>query len=119
MLHELAKHTGRWLIGGSIPERDEAGKLYNTSCGGAFFVTDKIPLEMFSAKAAWLLVTWLRTVWNPQGEMVAKYRKMHLFDIDIPGEGLASGWTESSTASQAFHSTFVLQAGSPSKSPRR
>lgn len=31
MLHELAKKTGKWLIGGSIPERDEAGKLYNTA----------------------------------------------------------------------------------------
>lgn len=24
------------------------------------------------------------TVWNPEGKLVAKYRKMHLFDIDIP-----------------------------------
>ena len=27
-----------------------------------------------------------RTVWNPDGKMVAKYRTMHLFDIDIPGQ---------------------------------
>jgi len=56
MLHELAKETKKWLIGGSIPERDGAGKLYNTC-----------------------------TVWNPEGKMVTKFRKMHLFDIDIPG----------------------------------
>lgn len=33
MLHELAKETGKWLIGGSIPERDDAGRIYNTWCG--------------------------------------------------------------------------------------
>merc|ERR1712093_78811 len=57
MLHELAKETKKWLIGGSIPERDGAGKLYNTC-----------------------------TVWNPEGKMVTKFRKMRLFDIDIPGD---------------------------------
>lgn len=31
LLHELAKGTQKWLIGGSIPERDAQGKLYNTS----------------------------------------------------------------------------------------
>lgn len=30
MLHEVSKEMRKWLIGGSIPERDEAGKLYNT-----------------------------------------------------------------------------------------
>lgn len=31
-----------------------------------------------------------RTIWNPSGKMVAKYRKMHLFDVDIPGTPKAS-----------------------------
>ena len=44
-------------IGGSIPERDSKNALFNTC-----------------------------TVWNPNGEMIAKHRKMHLFDIDIPGK---------------------------------
>lgn len=47
------------LVGGSIPERATEGgaeRLYNTL-----------------------------TVWSPDGQMVAKHRKMHLFDIDIPG----------------------------------
>ncbi|CAE6457383.1 unnamed protein product [Rhizoctonia solani] len=57
VLSEMAKETGKWLLGGSIPERDESdGKLYNTA-----------------------------TVYNPQGELVAIHRKVHLFDIDIPG----------------------------------
>ncbi|KAF5301208.1 hypothetical protein FQA39_LY10794 [Lamprigera yunnana] len=54
-LSKAAKDTNVYIIGGSIPERDD-GKLYNTC-----------------------------TVWNPQGQIIAKYRKMHLFDIDIPG----------------------------------
>ncbi|KAJ7694077.1 carbon-nitrogen hydrolase [Mycena rosella] len=56
MLSSVAKETKTWLIGGSIPERD--GKnLYNTC-----------------------------TVYNPEGKLVATHRKVHLFDIDIPGK---------------------------------
>jgi predicted amidohydrolase len=54
-LSELARGEGVYLIGGSIPEV-EGDKLYNT----AF-------------------------VFNPKGEVIAKNRKTHLFDIDIPG----------------------------------
>jgi len=55
-LSKKAKERGIWIIGGSIPERD-GEKLYNTC-----------------------------TVYNPAGEIVAKHRKVHLFDIDIPGK---------------------------------
>lgn len=54
-LSKAAKELGVFVIGGSIPERDQ-DKLYNTC-----------------------------TVWGPQGDLIAKHRKMHLFDIDIPG----------------------------------
>ncbi|TFK53225.1 carbon-nitrogen hydrolase [Heliocybe sulcata] len=59
MLSGAAKETGIWLIGGSIPERDasDGSKLYNTC-----------------------------TVYSPQGELVTIHRKIHLFDIDIPGK---------------------------------
>ncbi|KAJ3569180.1 hypothetical protein NP233_g5223 [Leucocoprinus birnbaumii] len=58
MLSSAAKETKTWLIGGSIPERDEQdGNIYNTC-----------------------------TVYNPEGELVATHRKVHLFDIDIPGK---------------------------------
>jgi len=58
MLSGAAKETGTWLIGGSIPERDPSdSKLYNTT-----------------------------TVYSPTGELVAVHRKVHLFDIDIPGK---------------------------------
>ncbi|XP_034268332.1 omega-amidase NIT2 isoform X2 [Pantherophis guttatus] len=55
-LSNIAKECGIYLIGGSIPE-DDAGKLYNTC-----------------------------TAFGPDGTMLAKYRKIHLFDIDVPGK---------------------------------
>lgn len=58
MLSAAAKETGTWLVGGSIPERDAVdGKVYNTA-----------------------------TVYSPRGELIALHRKLHLFDIDIPGK---------------------------------
>ena len=55
MLSDLAKELKILLIGGSIPERCE-DKIYNTS-----FIFD-----------------W-------EGKLVGKHRKMHLFDIDVAG----------------------------------
>ncbi|XP_060090573.1 omega-amidase NIT2 [Heteronotia binoei] len=55
-LSEVAKECNIYLIGGSIPEED-AGKLYNTC-----------------------------TVFGPDGAMLAKHRKIHLFDINVPGK---------------------------------
>ena len=58
MLSGVAKEANVVLVGGSIPERDEAsGKLYNTSL-----------------------------VFDKQGRIIAVHRKLHLFDIDIPGK---------------------------------
>ncbi|KAJ7940915.1 carbon-nitrogen hydrolase [Mycena leptocephala] len=58
MLSNVAKESKTWLIGGSIPERDTDGEhVYNTC-----------------------------TVYNPDGDLVAMHRKVHLFDIDIPGK---------------------------------
>ncbi|TYZ65353.1 hypothetical protein PybrP1_012677 [[Pythium] brassicae (nom. inval.)] len=55
-LAELAAQLQIFLIGGSIPEKD-AGRVYNTS-----------------------------VVFSPTGEILAKHRKVHLFDIDVPGK---------------------------------
>lgn len=55
-LVNAAKENSIYLIGGSIPEEDN-GKLYNTC-----------------------------TVYNPSGECIAKHRKIHLFDINVPGK---------------------------------
>lgn len=50
-----AKKFGVYVVGGSIPEL-EGDKVYNTC-----------------------------TVWGPHGDMIAKHRKIHLFDINVPG----------------------------------
>lgn len=55
MLSQAAKENACWLVGGSICE-EENGCYYNTSF-----------------------------VYDPQGQCVAKHRKVHLFDIDIKG----------------------------------
>jgi len=56
-LVHMAKSNGILLIGGSIPERDASGKLYNTCL-----------------------------VIDAAGNIIAKHRKIHLFDIDVPGK---------------------------------
>lgn len=55
-LSEIAKENKILLVGGSIPELGEDGKIYNTS-----------------------------VTFNRNGEIIGKHRKVHLFDIDIPG----------------------------------
>lgn len=53
MLSELARELGIFIVGGSIPER--GGKyLYNTS-----------------------------PVFDPRGRLIARHRKMHLFDVSL------------------------------------
>lgn len=54
-LSQLAKEKKILLIGGSIPELGDDGKIYNTS-----------------------------VTFNREGEIIGKHRKVHLFDIDIP-----------------------------------
>lgn len=54
MLKSASGECKVYIIGGSIPEADD-GSVYNTSC-----------------------------VFNPNGEMIAKYRKTHLFDVELP-----------------------------------
>ncbi|XP_074335484.1 omega-amidase, chloroplastic-like isoform X2 [Apium graveolens] len=56
MLSEVARTLNITIVGGSIPERS-GDKLYNTCC-----------------------------VFDTDGKLKARHRKIHLFDIDIPGE---------------------------------
>ncbi|THD23943.1 Omega-amidase NIT2-A [Fasciola hepatica] len=56
-MSEVAKNHRIWLVAGSIPERGTDGKLYNCS-----------------------------VTFDPTGRLVGTYRKLHLFDIDIPGQ---------------------------------
>ena len=54
-LSKIAQECGVYLVGGSMPEQ-EGDRIYNTCF-----------------------------VFSPDGEQIAKHRKVHLFDIDIPG----------------------------------
>ncbi|MFM9073665.1 MAG: carbon-nitrogen hydrolase family protein, partial [Cyanobium sp.] len=56
MVARLARRHGVSVIAGSIPERAADGRLTNTA-----------------------------TVIDPQGRLLAKHRKVHLFDVDVPG----------------------------------
>ena len=54
---EIADRESIFLLAGSFPERSTpAGKVYNTS-----------------------------VLLGPEGEIIATYRKIHLFDVEIPG----------------------------------
>jgi predicted amidohydrolase len=57
-LRELATRHGVWIVGGGIPERvpGDERRAYNTA-----------------------------VVVDPRGALAARYRKIHLFDVDIPG----------------------------------
>ena len=69
-LSELAKEAKTYLVGGSIPEYwEETKKYYNTSL-----------------------------TFDPSGKLLATHRKVHLFDIDIPGK-------------ISFHESEVLSPG--------
>lgn len=56
MLSEAARELGIFIVGGSIPEADEDGKIYNTCF-----------------------------IFDAEGHQIGKHRKAHLFDIDIEG----------------------------------
>jgi len=56
-LKEISKRLGVYIIAGSIPERGPEDKIFNTCL-----------------------------VLNKNGEIIAQFRKVHLFDIDIPGK---------------------------------
>ena len=68
MLSEMAAKLGKIIVGGSISELD-GDRVYNTSF-----------------------------VFDGQGKIIAKHRKMHLFDIDVKG-------------GQSFKESLVLSAG--------
>ncbi|GLT75968.1 hypothetical protein SLA2020_476560 [Shorea laevis] len=74
MLSEVSRRLKITIVGGSIPER-YGDKLYNTCC-----------------------------VFGSDGKLKVKHRKIHLFDIDIPGE---ITFTESETLTAGESLTIV------------
>ena len=71
-LAAMARELGLYLAGGSVPEL-EGDKVYNTCY-----------------------------LFSPQGEELARHRKVHLFDIDVPG-------------GQRFKESDTLAAGTRSR----
>ena len=55
-LAAIARERGMWIVGGSVIERD-GERIHNTS-----------------------------TLFDRDGELVARYRKIHLYDVDLPGQ---------------------------------
>ena len=73
LLSRVAREEGLWVVGGSIPERD-GEKVYNTCF-----------------------------IYDPNGNRVARHRKLHLFDIDLPGKVTVA---ESATLTQGEEFTL-------------
>lgn len=72
-LSNLASKFGVWIVGGTIP------------------LVDCAEAKKFSAASL---------VYNPQGECVARYNKMHLFDVDVADNTRSyreSNWTAAGT----------------------
>jgi len=57
-LSAMAKEANVYLIGGSLPEQSEDGKSLFNTC----------------------------TIWNKNGSFITTHRKIHLFDINVPGK---------------------------------
>lgn len=55
-LSEIAAENSLYLVGGSFPEKDEEGRIYNSSF-----------------------------IFAPDGTEIGNHRKVHLFDINVPG----------------------------------
>ncbi|MDN5347972.1 MAG: omega-amidase [Clostridia bacterium] len=78
MLARLAGENGIYLVGGSIPERAGGGRVFNTSF-----------------------------IFGPQGELLGRHRKLHLFDVEL-ANGLRI--QESSTLSYGQQVTVIPTA---------
>lgn len=67
MLMEMAQSTGMYIVGGSVPER----RVKSTSSTSASDPEEKIYNTCL--------------IINPSGTIVGKHRKVHLFDVNVPG----------------------------------
>ncbi|KAJ9104780.1 hypothetical protein QFC19_003921 [Naganishia cerealis] len=80
-LSRMAQTHGVWLIGGSIPEIEQSeDKIYNTCT--VYNPQGKAPPYFSPPHPSCLMASPPA----PTGDLVAKHRKVHLFDIDIPGK---------------------------------
>jgi predicted amidohydrolase len=82
-LQELAAKHGVWIVGGGTPEQvpGDDRHAYNTAI-----------------------------VIDPRGELAARYRKIHLFDVDIPGGAVLR---ESDSTARGDQPLVVRMGGAP------
>jgi len=82
-LRELATRHGIWIVGGGTPElvHGDSKRSYNTA-----------------------------VAIDPRGELMARYRKIHLFDVDIPGGAVLR---ESDATARGDELVVVDIAGAP------
>jgi omega-amidase len=78
LLLDAAKQHDMWIVGGSIPERVVNQDNNNNNNKDEIFYNTCLVI-------------------NPQGTVVAKHRKVHLFDVDIP-DGITFFESETLTA---------------------
>lgn len=69
-----------WLVAGTVPEKDETGRVFNTC-----------------------------VVLDDKGTVVHKYRKMHLFDVDVNVDGQRFRFKESETLSPGDSKPSILK----------
>jgi predicted amidohydrolase len=83
MLRELATRHGVWIVGGGTPERvpGDSRRTYNTAL-----------------------------VIDPRGDIATRYRKIHLFDVDIPGGAVLR---ESDSTARGSELVAIEIAGAP------
>ena len=74
-MSKAAKEHGIYLIGGKGLTW-KWGKIYHLKKINLGTIQEKEGKKLFNTC----------TIWNPNGDLIAKYQKMHLFDIDIPGK---------------------------------
>ena len=80
-MSKLALKHGIYLIGGSIPESGDAGE--DATRDGAEDAGEGTDSAGDSADGAGPRIYNTCFVFGPDGKMVARYRKLHLFDVDI------------------------------------
>ncbi|KAL2162619.1 hypothetical protein VTH06DRAFT_6455 [Thermothelomyces fergusii] len=79
-LSDMARDNRVYLIGGSIPEL-----VVTEDDGSSFSGRDGSEEEGAEEKKAEKKYYNTSLIFSPAGELLATYRKMHLFDISIPG----------------------------------
>ena len=89
MLCNQAKEKKVWIIGGSIPERDVDDKLYNTCVIINDTGNTSIIIIIIIIIIQVHLFDDISQLLSFIGDIVGKHRKVHLFDIDVPGKHIS------------------------------